>query len=131
MISDLWNSFRALPGWVQIWVMVILGPMNLLPLAFLAAPNGGWIALLAIGGMTPNLFIMIRERGLSKAMALPHVVIWTPLVLLILSTLTDPALTGSFRIFLYLLLITDVISLAFDYRDALLWFRGDRSVAGR
>lgn len=121
MIADIWASFRRMPLWVQIWVALILVPVNVAALALLGAPNGLWIAVLAVGGMLPNLGIMIRERGFSKAMALPHVLIWTPLVVLLLITPKTP-LIG-------LILAVDLVSLGFDYPDTIKWLRGDRGVA--
>lgn len=82
MVRDIWNSFRRLPGWVQVWVGLILVPVNCLPLLFLDAHLGVWVAAFSIGGMLPNLPIMVRDRGLSKRMALPHVVIWPSVVIL-------------------------------------------------
>ena len=39
MIGDIWNDFRTLPLWVQIWVTVVLVPVNFVPLAFLDQPG--------------------------------------------------------------------------------------------
>lgn len=115
---------------MQIWVIVILVPANLLPLAFVSEPYGLWVAVLSVGGMMPNLPIMLMERGLSKRMALPHVVIWTPLVVLIgWLLLSDQILNDGYRWMLIALLIVDLVSLAFDYVDAAKWRAGDRDVA--
>ena len=38
------QSFFALPTWVQIWMMFILGPVNMATLAFLNQPSGILIA---------------------------------------------------------------------------------------
>lgn len=78
MIDDVWKSFRALPGWVQIWLAFVLFPVNMLSLAFLSAPNGVLVAALAIGGVAPGMLIMMAERGFSRAMAFSHLVGWTP-----------------------------------------------------
>jgi len=130
MIADIWASFRRMPLWVQVWVALTLVPVNLASLGFLTAPGGTWIAVLAVGGMLLNVPIMLVERGLSKAMAIPHILIWTPLVVLILLTLTAGSLLPSeFRTFLWLLLAVDLISLGFDYPDIVKWLRGDRAVA--
>ena len=126
LIKDIWRSFRALPLWVQIWVALILVPVNMAAIFFVAEPDGILIAALAIGGMMPNLFIMIKERGLSKAMALPHLLIWTPLVLILLTTEHVP---GTYHDYLLLLLAVDLLSLAFDYPDAWKWWKGDRAIA--
>ena len=116
LVLDIWRSFRALPLWVQIWVALILVPVNMAAIFFVNETGGPLIAALAIGGMMPNLVIMIAERGVSKAMALPHLLIWTPLVVSVIQN-TGTA-TGGFQTYLWLLLATDLLSLAFDYPDA-------------
>ena len=105
MTADIFASFRRLPVAVQAWVALWLAPVNMATLAFLGQRNGVLIAVLAIGGMAPNLVIMIRERGLSALMALPHLVIWTPLVIVIVITLISGVGSG-YAIFLVLLLLS-------------------------
>jgi hypothetical protein len=130
MILAIWRSFRALPFWVQFWVAVILVPVNMIAAIFYTAPNGVLIAVLAIGAMALNGVIMLIERGFSKAMALPHVLIWTPMVFLILWMLQSGAVDGIYAQFLWILLVVDLISLGFDYKDTRDWLRGERAVAG-
>jgi hypothetical protein len=130
MIVEIWQSFRRMPLWVQFWVLVVLAPANLMPLAFVSEPYGLWVAALSVGGMLPNLPIMLLERGLSKRMALPHLLIWTPLVILVgWLLLSDQDLSDGFRTMLIALLIVDLVSLAFDYVDAWKWKQGDRASA--
>lgn len=129
IITDIWRSFRALPTWVQIWVALILVPVNMAAILFVFAPSGMLIAALAIGGMAPNLFLLIHERGFSKAMALPHLLIWTPLVIVVMMALGNH--TGGYLTFLWVLLAVDLISLGFDFPDAWRWWKGERAVAGR
>ena len=122
---EIWQSFRRLPLWVQIWVALILIPVNLIPFVLFlqGAPGWGLIAVLSVGGMALNLPIMLMERGFSRTMALPHVVLWTPLVLLLIGRLAEGGALVA------LILLVDVVSLAFDYVDAVKWWRGDRAVA--
>ena len=128
MITEIFESFRRLPIAVQAWVALWLAPINIATLAFLGQTSGVLIAVLAIGGMAPNMVIMARERGLSALMALPHLVIWTPLVVVVLITLFSGVSTG-YAIFLVVLLVTDVISLIFDAKDFAEWRAGSRSIA--
>ncbi len=79
--------------------------------------------------MAPNLLIMLRERGFSRAMALPHVLIWTPLVIVVAGLLIQADLPADYRAYLILLLVVDLISLGFDYIDAWRWWKGDRGAA--
>lgn len=129
LLTDCWTSFRAMPVWVQIWVACLLVPINMASLFFLSEPMGIWVALLANIAMMLNLPVMLRDRGFSKAMALPHIIPWTILVALLI--FARPEATGLYASYLIVLLIADTISLAFDYPDALKWLRGDRAVAGR
>ena len=129
IIMDIWRSFRAMPGWVQLWVALILVPVNMASLLFLGEPGGLLVAVLANIGYMPNLPVMLLDRGFSKRMALPHLVPWTLLVALLL--FARPEATGGFAIYLWVLLIVDAVSLLIDYPDALKWLRGDRHVAGR
>jgi len=128
LIADIWGSFRRVPGWVQFWVAAILVPVNVASLGFLEHPYGWAVAILAVGGMLPNVAIMIYERGLSRAMSLPHLVIWTPLVIvLVIALRAEPA--PAFSAYLWVVLAVDLLSLAFDYGDAWRWWRGDRSIS--
>ncbi len=128
-LLEIYKSFRALPLWVQVWMLAWLVPVNLASLYFLSEPLGVWIALLAILGMAPNVLIVLRERGFSKLMALPHILPWTALVaIVVLARPEQPALYVGY---LVLLAATNFISLLFDYPDAIKWLRGDRAVSGR
>jgi hypothetical protein len=129
LIKDIWHSFCALPVWVQVWVALILVPVNMASLLFVGQPGGIWIALLANIAMLLNLPILIAERGFSRRMALPHLPFWTVLVLWLV--LARPDATGTYATYLWVLLGIDLISLGFDYPDAWAWWRGDRAVAGR
>lgn len=126
VLLDIWQSFRSLPHWVQIWVGVILVPVNLASVFFWSAPGGALIAILAVGGMTPNAVLMFVERGFSKAMALSHLVFWIPLLIII-----APEMGGGsvFTGFLAVLFVVDAISVCFDLKDSWQWLKGDRAVA--
>ena len=128
MLTDIWNSVRALPTWVKIW-MLFLGPLNALTILFLDQPNGPLIAFLAYAGMFFLGVLAIFQRGLSKAGSIPHVIFWTPLVGFIIGWFISggPA-AEPYRTFLIILLITNLISLAFDYVDTFKWLRGDREI---
>lgn len=132
LANEIWISFRALPVWVQIWVTFILVPVNSLALVFLGEPNGVPVALLAIGGMLPNIALFVLQRGFSKAMAISHLILWVPLVLLVFWLVTGgQQISAGFRTYLLVLLLIDFVSLAFDFPDALKWVRGDRNIAGK
>ncbi|MGR3699704.1 MAG: hypothetical protein ACU0CB_15610 [Roseovarius sp.] len=128
MILQIWQSYRRLPLWVQLWVALILVPVNAASLFFVTQPAGAWLALMAVGAMLCNGVLMLVERGFSKVMALPHVLIWTPMLGLILWLLTQDIADG-FRTYLLILLAVDVFSLIFDVIDTRKWLSGDRKIA--
>ena len=127
MITDIYHSFRAMPVWVQIWVLLILVPVNMASLWFLHEPFGIWIAVLANGAMLLNVPVMLKDRGFGKMMALPHLAPWTGLVIWL--ALFRPAGSDCYNLYLLLLLVVNTISLAFDYPDAIKWYKGDRKAA--
>lgn len=129
MILEIWKSFRAMPLWVQVWVAFILAPVNMASLYFFNEPYGLWIAFLANIAMILNLPVMLYDRGFSKLMAFPHLIPWTILVAWLL--FARPEVTGAYDTYLWVLLMVDAISLAFDYPDAVKWWRGERKPAGK
>ena len=126
---DIWLSLRAMPGWVQIWVFVILVPVNMASLFFINEPMGIWVAFLANIAMILNMPVMFYDRGFSKLMGIPHLIPWTLLVGILI--FNRPEVIGLYDTYLWILLGTNVISLLFDYPDALKWLRGDRAPSGR
>ncbi|WP_171125294.1 MULTISPECIES: hypothetical protein [unclassified Ruegeria] len=124
MVRDIWLSFRELPLWVQFWMAFVLIPVNLAPLAFVDQPQGALIAALSVTGMALNIPIMRAARGMTKAMALPHLVCWVPMLAIVIMLLMDAsALSPGYVQFLVLLLVVDLISLGFDVNDSIVWLR--------
>jgi len=128
MIREIWHSYRRLPLWVQLWVAVILVPVNAASLGFVAEPLGGWIAAMAVGAMLINGGLMLAERGFSRAMAVPHVAIWTPMLGLVVWLLAQE-IAAEYRAYLLILLAVDAVSLVFDAIDTRRWLSGDRGIA--
>lgn len=129
VVIDCWVSFRAMPAWVQIWVFFILVPINMASLFFVNQPGGVLVAFLANIAMMLNMPVMLYDRGFSKMMALPHLLPWTILVGILI--FARPEATGVYDTYLYVLLGVNVISLLFDFPDAVKWIRGARAIAGR
>lgn len=123
--SDIWKSFLGLPMWVRIWIFLILVPINVASLWFIGQPGSVLIASIAIAGIAFNAIPLWFERGFSHTMAIPHVIFWVPLVIILITYLTGSKiiLSDEYRYFLVTLLTCNLISLAFDIPDAFRWFR--------
>ncbi len=130
IVMDIWNSFRATPLWVQLWMVLILMPINIVGLFLLDQPMAPWIAGLAVFGMLPNVVIMYKERGMSKLMALPHLLPWTVLIVIIVFARPEGG-SSIYEAYLNSLLVVNTISLLFDYPDTIKWFKDDRAIAGK
>ncbi len=127
VLLDIWHSYRSMPLWVQIWVGVILVPVNMATIVLISEPCCWLIPVLAIGGMVPNAVLMFVERGFSKAMALSHVVLWVPLLIFLALEITAGSV---FADYLMVLFVLDFISICFDVKDSRDWLKGDRGIAG-
>lgn len=127
MLTEIWISFRAMPASIQVWVAFLLAPINMAAIFFMDQPFGIWIAILAIGAMTINMSVMVYDRGFSKLMAFPHLIPWTILVIWI--AFARPVGSAGYDTFLWILLVTNIISLGFDCPDALKWWKGEREPA--
>lgn len=71
-----WRSFVSLPLWVRIWVGLILVPVNVLPFFFLDTPTGRWAAWASVFVVLTNIPIMLIEGGMSRLMAVLHLLAW-------------------------------------------------------
>lgn len=112
---DIWQSFKALPTWVLVWIGVFLGPINVASLGFLSQPWGALIAALAVGGMLFSMGALIAYRGFSKMVSGGHVFLWTPLVLFLI--FARPDATGLYSTYLTVLVCANAFSLIFDIND--------------
>ena len=125
----LWLSFRRLPLWVQVWMALVLVPVNLLSFLVLEYQAAQMVALAAVLALGSNMLLLYRYAGFSRAMALPHLVVWGPLqILLLMRVLQTPAPDAGEVMFIGLVLLVNGISLIFDLLDTWRWWQGERQV---
>lgn len=132
-LGRIYRSYRSLPGWVQIWVFFILGPVNLAAFALTATPIGYWAAVAVTLVFGLNGVIMFLNAGFSKALALPHIVFWTLLEIYAVWRLwLADGVTISEAEYIYgvILVVVNAISLVFDFYDTAEWAKGKREIAG-
>lgn len=130
-LAQLWKSFRGIPLWVQIW-LIILTATNMASFWFLDSTIGYWtaIAFAIVGGI--NMPAMIIQAGLTRFLSLIHMV-WVPLLVFLYPLLFGQnavELDGSVYFLGVMVFVINGTSLLFDFYESFRWLRGDREVLG-
>lgn len=131
-LSDCHRSFLAVPRWVQVWVGAVLVPVNALPFFFLDTPTGRAAAAAAVFVVFTNLPIMLIMRGMSRLMAVPHLIAWLPLLPYLTARLAfGQSLLLPELLLALALLVVNAVSVAFDTLDTWRWICGQRDIPGQ
>lgn len=124
------RSFFSLPLWVILWICVFLIPANFAGLWFLDSDVGFWVSVLGAGAICLNMIPVLINGGLSKVLAIPHLVFWIPLEIILLYLIITQPLTTPEWWLAVIVLVVNGISLGFDVYDTHQWWRGNRAVTG-
>lgn len=148
-IEGVWNwikqrikmiicSWRALPLWVEFWVVYLL-IANLL-CVFGTSVQAQAIGICGLFILVTNTAVVIIWAGFTKVMSFFHLIAWIPLVIYLILSLILPAAgiwtsqeleLWSYDWFLTIIvIITNTISLVFDILDCYRYIKGDRAVPG-
>lgn len=125
---SLWQSFRRLLLWVQLWMAAILLPANLLSLFLLQYPGARMVAIAAVLALGSNMLLMYGYAGFTRLMALPHLLVWGPLQVMLLMYLMANTPTADEVMYICLVLAVNGISLLFDALDSWRWLQGERQL---
>ncbi len=114
------------PQWVQMWIFYVMLPAFALGLIFV-----WWrpIARFAVGGFLCSMFLggpIFQALGLpylSGAIAIAHIVFWSPALILLLSwrPFFDRAEAIGYRLWTALMTVVILFSFVFDIRDAAIY----------
>ncbi|BFN28112.1 hypothetical protein PSCT_04441 [Pseudomonas sp. SCT] len=126
--QSLWRSFRRLPLWVQLWMAAVLLPANLLSLFLLQYPGARMVAIAAVLALGSNMLLMYGYAGFTRLMALPHLLVWGPLQVMLPIYLMASAPTTEEVMYIGLVLAVNGISPFFDTLDSWRWLQGERQV---
>ena len=117
------------PQWVQIWLNLLLGGAFILPIALLISRQSRVAGIVTlIVSLTAGFAVMwlFDRLGYVKLLGLPHILLWTPLVIYLFGQFRRPDMPQIPKVILGLVLATILISLAFDYVDVLRYILGER-----
>lgn len=129
-LVQITKSFFALPLWVVLWISLFLVTANFASLWFLHTTTGFWVALLGAGAILINLIIVWINRGFSRVLAIPHVILWVPLQIILIKSIPALDLASMEHTLCMVVLWVNGISLLFDAADTWRWCRGERAIAG-
>jgi len=116
------------PSWLRVWLPLLLLGGVIAPLVLLVWSKSRLIGAIsfAVGiiAMIATNY-MYTQMGYVKLLGLPHIIMWTPLVIyLILQNRKDDMPVWPQRIITFMIVILG-ISLVFDYVDVLRYFLGN------
>ena len=118
------------PMWIGVWLNWLFFGAFILPLALLIWRQSRLVAVITIAaGILGALSVYwLYERfGYVKLLGLPHVILWTPLALYLFRQIKRPEMPNWPRRIMWVILITILVSLAFDYVDVIRYILGNRT----
>lgn len=131
LVNDCNASFMRMPLWVRLWIVIALGGVNLFSFFMLDSQIGVWTAIAAALVLAFNTPTLMIQRGWGKALAISHLFIWIPLIVIVARKLLDGDAQFAPYEYMYgvLVVIVNSISIAFDINDTKEFIQGNREVA--
>ena len=122
------RSFMRLPLWVRLWIPFGLGAVNISAFFLTQFPIGYWAAWATAFVLAVNGPIILFQRGWSKLLAVPHLIVWVPLLIYVTWRLSHHDVTWTEFSYGLALLMVNGLSVLFDTADTWRWFKGERAV---
>ena len=122
------------PAWVGYWLYWLLFGAFVLPLALLVwrqSRIAGVAAIVAAVVAGLGVGWLYDQMGYVRLLGLPHIVAWTPLAIYLFVQIRRDDMPRWPRRIMVVVLATILVSLAFDYVDALRYLLGERTPLAR
>lgn len=129
-LTQIIKSFFALPLWVIIWIALFLVPANFAGLWFIHTATGFWVTVLGAGAIIINLGIVWVNGGFSRVLAIPHLLLWVPLQIILVKAIPALDVASMEHMLCMTVLMINGISLLFDVTDCWRWWKGERAITG-
>jgi len=124
----LQEAIAQQPAWVGMWLNVLFVCAFILPLSLLIWRASRLTALATIAanvGSFLGITWLYNELGYVKLLGLPHVIFWTPLIILFVVQMRRDEMPVWPRRIMGVIAISMLISLAFDYTDTARYLLGE------
>ena len=128
------ETLTLLPEWLIWWFNWLVFAVAVLPLALLIWPQSRKVGVIAVAASILTgaaVYGMFRQMGYVKLLGLPHLLIWGPLAFYLFRKQAKDAMPIAARWIIRVILVTLLISLAFDVVDVLRYILGERTPLGR
>ncbi len=117
------------PQWVQLWLNVLLVGAFVLPAVLLIWRQtrvAGIVTLIVSATAGFAVTWLYSGMGYVKLLGLPHVLLWTPLVIYLIGEFRGKEMPRLPRILLGCVIAILLVSLVFDYVDMIRYILGER-----
>lgn len=118
------------PQWVQYWLYVLLFGILVLPLALLIWKQTRLTAVITIAASFIAGFgvsWIYDQLGYVKLLGLPHIIVWTPLVLYLYGQIKREDMPVWPKRIMMAILAVFLVSLMFDYVDVARYVLSERA----
>ncbi|WP_299730874.1 hypothetical protein [uncultured Tateyamaria sp.] len=124
------DAMAAQPAWVVMWMNVLMLGGFVLPIALLIWRETRLAGVFSILGNAVNVVAvgaLYNTMGYVKLLGLPHIVVWTPLVVYLVVLARRPGTRVWPRYIALVVAAVLSVSLAFDIVDVARWLLGERT----
>ena len=125
-ISDVLAQRVAVQLWV-IWMTAAIFVVPVLLLKHESSRREGKVILASSIVLAIVMVLWYAQVGYTRILALPHILIWTPLLVYLYLRRTNLASPSPVRRMTTVLVLTIVVSLAFDCTDVIRYLLGERA----
>ncbi len=124
------EAIATQPAWIGHWLNILMLGGFILPVILLFWPSSRRVAICTLlAGVVSAYAVgeMFNIGGYTKLLGLPHVMLYTPVVIVLWQNLRHGDMPNWPRRITWAVLIVLCISLAFDYVDVLRYWMGNRA----
>ena len=130
IIVNFINDVLTQPIVIQLWVIWMIAAIFVVPglqLRYESSRREGKVILASSIVLSISMLLWHAQVGYTRILALPHILIWMPLLVYLYSRRTNLASPSPVRRMTTVLVLTIVISLAFDCTDVVRYILGERA----
>lgn len=122
IVTNFISDVLAQPVAIQLWVVWMIAAIFVVPALLLKYESvrcEGKVILASSIVLAVLMLLWYSQVGYTRILALPHILIWTPLLVYLYSRRTNLSSPSQVRRMTTVLVLTIVVSLVFDITDVI------------